>query len=97
MKVCSKCNQERPFSFFQLSDSGNYRNQCRDCRRKAGTDRKKARREMDKKIALLEAASKQLPDNVALPRTFHRVEAWVPEDRSYYRNNGNKHIQSRGV
>lgn len=35
---------------------------------------------------------------VATPRTHHSVEEYRPAaDRSYYRNDGNKHIKSRGL
>ena len=36
------------------------------------------------------------PDGVALARTFVRKDAYVPE-QAYYRNDGNKHIPSRGM
>lgn len=40
--------------------------------------------------------SNKLP--VATPRTYRTTEEYVPsKDRSYYRNDGNKHIKSRGL
>lgn len=104
-KKCTTCGVTKPLTDYNASIEGKYgvRSQCRDCSREATRKSKAKRKEMDRRIAELEAAARaavpELPKEVAAPRTFNTVKD-APWDGKlepiYVRNGGNKHIQSRG-
>lgn len=96
MKKCNKCGAEKPLSDFHRGYV------CKACRALSQLNRKKARREEDRQKALHEAKTRssvewKVAQGIALPRTFSYSDNYVPESNFYQRNNGNKHIQSRGV
>lgn len=95
VKTCSKCGAVKPLADF-------YRGfMCKACRVGSQLRRKKERKEEERLKALAEAQARRESDlvsrNIALPRTFTFTETYVPDSNFYQRNNGNKHIQSRGV
>lgn len=98
--ICSKCKQDKPVHRFAVNSSSKTgrRSECKECQQ-AGWS-KEDRRMKDKQAALdqiarAEEIRKVL--NIAGPRNYVTTEVWIPRDNSYYRNDGNKHIQSRGV
>lgn len=101
MKTCIKCGQQKADTEFPKSQhcATKVRGECKACRAEAGAALKRQRRAEERERARLEAeARKQVVNtNVAGPRNFVTTEVWVPTDRTFYRNNGLKHIQSRGV
>ena len=100
MKKCNTCGETKAIEDFPLTQ-GKRRAQCKLCRVAMQRKRKAERVAELKAIAEAEAAARKEAylnrENVALPRTFTFTETYVPDSNFYQRNNGNKHIQSRGV
>lgn len=96
MKTCTTCNVAHPLSEFPKK-----RGQCRTCRNEWQKANLEARRLRDKQRVLEELAAKDAAylaaRNIAAPRTYNvMTTVYVPE-KGHCRNDGNKHIQSRGV
>lgn len=93
MRTCITCKLSLPVANFL----GN-RNQCRKCRNAAQKVSIEAMRLREKQQALMDLAKRDNPrENVALPRTFAYLNSTYKPERGYARNDGLKHIQSRGV
>lgn len=103
MKTCIKCGESKHESEFPKSQHNplGTRNECKVCKAQIGLNRKWARREEERQKALAEAKNRsdeaKIAKGIALPRNFVSTDSYVPDANFYYRNNGNKHIQSRGV
>lgn len=107
-KTCTKCGESKPTSEFPLCTLGGkygVRSECKPCRAEAQKAARTSRKARERAKSKLEAAARKAEleaaaaSTKALPRTFNTIKdptPWVPVDRTYYRNGGNKHIQSRG-
>lgn len=89
-----------------------YRPLCKKCKNNQQVNQRKARERREKQRQLEEAAQRLIAQDereaitnaqegdtlIALPRTYNKMSTvYVPDTRMFYRNNGNKHIPSRGV
>lgn len=95
--ICLRCKKEKDVTEMTKS----HPKQCKSCRKELQVVYRAGLKERERKQALLEAAARNeaelIAKHVALPRTYVTHEVWVPSERTYYRNNGNRHIPSRGV
>jgi len=89
-KFCINCKMILPVREFSKSNTSKDKlaSSCRHC---YAYYRKHYKMPTAKKVE-----PKQLDESYAQLRTFTRTEPYVPE-RVNYRNDGNKHILSRGV
>ena len=99
--ICSCCKQDKPIELFNKDSHrpSGYRPHCKECKNAKQRDSKAIRRQRDREAALVHAAieaERRKSMNIAAPRTYVSTETWVPEERAYYRNDGNRHIKSRG-
>ena len=97
--TCNVCKQTKLLTLFvrcNKSASG-YRPLCNACKSiQNAAHRAKRSAKVVQEVQASRAAREANPDIVP-PRTFVPADtAWVPQDFGYVRNNGNKHIQSRG-
>lgn len=103
VKKCSRCGLEKPLTeFIQRSNvKSGYGAMCKPCKNDAQVAQRASSMERERLQAIEDAKALNAEDLVArgvcLPRTFVFTETYVPDNRVYYRNDGNKHIQSRGV
>lgn len=101
MKTCNKCKCDKRIDEFPRSATSKdgHRAICRACRNEQRLGWKKAKALQDKIQALQEVAAKDhaVEMNVAAPRTYVTFDPLVPSDRDFYRNDGLKHIPSRGL
>lgn len=89
-----------------------YRPLCKMCKNKQQRKQREARERREKQRQLEEAAQRLIAQDereaitnaqegdtlIASPRTYNKMNTvYVPDTRMFYRNNGNKHIPSRGV
>jgi len=58
MKMCNKCQIERPLDRFSINDYGKFKNPCKDCQSEASL-----KRHHDKKAKVLGALSEVGTDN----------------------------------
>ena len=107
MRTCNRCGKTKPLHEFVTDPKykHGHRPFCRVCKSKEQAKQRVAARLRDKQKALLEAAARQEADSKAQkgeslivpPRTYTNMAVpYVPDTQVYYRNNGNKHIPSRG-
>jgi hypothetical protein len=91
MPKCNKCGETDPNKMATWnSHKSGYRTICKAC---ANAGKKAAR------ARLKEESKRPVPRNpqAAGPRDYVPQGNYVPDPLAYYRNNGNKHIQSRGM
>lgn len=102
MKVCTKCKKSLPESDFSplITGRDGLCPQCKVCKRKGHQEMREKVKEREKKQAELEKflrkQSELTSKGVALPRTIP-YQKWEPMKEGYVRNDGLKHIKSRGV
>lgn len=86
--------------FFQKAKKGLHP-RCKSCRREDNAQQRASRAEREKKQAELEKLSRTEEalnaKGVALPRTFTPQKWDGVIQQGYVRNDGNKHIKSRGL
>lgn len=100
-KLCRVCNVTKPLDQMQFGGKGyadGYKYLCRDCKNKSQVASRKRRKELDIQIAELEACVlvEKIEDGRTPARTFVYLNKPYIPDVSYQRNDGLKHIQSRG-
>lgn len=97
-KKCATCGKVKSIDNFCVAsyDRTKYRPDCKVCKAAKQRVQRKNAKLRDALIAKQTIAKPKAPD-VVPPRTFTTTEVWVPRDRTFYRNDGLKHIQSRGV
>lgn len=103
MKVCTKCKKSLPesdFSAYKLGRDGLFP-QCKPCKRMGHQEMREKVKEREKKQAELEKYLRMQSDltskGVALPRTVVHQKWDGKIEQGYVRNDGLKHIKSRGV
>lgn len=110
-RKCNHCGKVKPFSELvaDTMSKGGYRPLCKPCKNKQQSKQRIAAEYRDKQKALQEAAKRAEQEEKALrerealpfiakPRTYNTMTSvYVPDTREFYRNNGHKHIPSRGV
>lgn len=110
MKYCNHCKTEKPiFDFVKSKESkSGYRAICKEC--KNGQSRalkeKIEAKETKSKHALTATQKKYLgatewkrrerEPNEAPGRLYTPTESYVPSKNDFYRNDGHKHLKSRG-
>jgi hypothetical protein len=88
---CNQCGETNPNRLVVSSQiKSGYRSICKTC----NNDSKRKARENMRLRAL--NPPPRAPDVVG-PRDYVPDGNYVPDPLAYYRNNGNKHIQSRGM
>lgn len=104
MKVCTKCKCELPESDFApyKTGRGGLFPQCKPCKRAGHQAMREKVKERERKQAEFEKSIRTLAAlearGVALPRTIVSFEVWDGKlEEAYVRNDGLKHVKSRGV
>lgn len=101
MKTCRRCGTQYPatnkyFAFNKQSADGLYY-YCKPCKNRENVARLADRAEQARQLA---AAAKERKESLTPPRTFNHLknpECWTGHtERQYIRNEGLKHIPSRG-
>lgn len=97
---CNVCNETKALSMFAQSSSNKlgYRPLCKACRSIKNADQRTRRAALAVEKVLSDRDAREADTSIARPRTYTQNKThWTPPDAGYIRNNGNKHIQSRGV
>jgi hypothetical protein len=91
MQKCNQCGETNLNRLVVSSQiKSGYRSICKTCNNAS----KKQARENQRLLALNPPPK---PENAAPPRTHFGTGSYTPDPLAYYRNDGNKHIQSRGM
>ena len=97
---CNVCNETKAISLFAL-DSKNklgYRPLCKDCRSVKNAAQRARRAAQAVEQVLSDRDAREADTSIARPRTYTQNKThWTPPAPEYVRNNGNKHIPSKGV
>ena len=97
--TCKSCGATKLISMFVrcTKSASGYRPLCNACKSiQNAAHRAKRSAKVVQEVQASRAAREANPDIVP-PRTFVPAStAWVPQDAGYVRNNGNKHIPSKG-
>lgn len=103
-KTCTKCGEAKDRSMFDLNRKSNnrviLRTVCKVCSAKAKREHMAKKRELERLHA--QSIKDQIDrSTIAKPRTFNHLkdgECWTGHtERQYIRNEGLKHILSKGV
>lgn len=97
--TCKSCGATKLISMFVRCTKSvtGYRQLCTACKSKQNAAHRAKRAASVVQAVQETRAAREADKNVTPPRTFVPANtAWVPQDIGYVRNNGNKHIQSRG-
>lgn len=102
-KVCTVCGGTFEYKFLvpgHTSPNG-VRTLCKPCRAVQQAAERKRKAERIKALVKAEAEVRKLKPDLVPPRTFNYLkskETWSGfKEPQYVRNNGNKHIPSKGV
>lgn len=103
-KKCRKCGTMTPYSLLvpgvQCKDG--VQALCKKCKGKQQMIDKKKREDKARELVKAQAEARKMEMNIVLPRTFNHLKdknaIWTGHtERQYIRNEGLKHIPSRGM
>lgn len=102
-KKCRECGGVFTYDLLigNRNSASGVRNVCKGCATIVKNKAAKAQREEQKRLAEIERLRRLNDPATAKPRTFSHLkdkatwDGWT--ERQYIRNDGNKHIQSKGV
>ncbi len=102
-KVCNECGGTFEYKFLvpgKTSQNG-VRPLCKPCRSVQQAEERKRRDKKLRELIKLEIAARKAKQDLVPPRTFNHIKdpaTWTGHaERQYVRNNGNKHIPSKGT
>lgn len=100
-KLCKVCGSIKPLGQMQFGGKGyadGYKYLCRSCKNKMQVESRKRAKERDADIAKFQAIEivKEVDDGRIPARTFVYLGQTYRPEIAYCRNDGLKHIQSRG-
>lgn len=100
-KLCRVCNVTKPLDQMQFGGKGyadGYKYLCKACKNKQHAASRKRAKERDIEMAELEAINlvEKIENGRTPARTFVYLDKPYMPEVSYQRNDGLKHIQSRG-
>ena len=101
--MCNKCKVTKPFAeMVPRAGGGKNKNGvrplCKVCRTAQHVISRLRAREQAVAEAQEKAETRRSDPRMTPPRTYNTsTTPWVPQDTTYYRNNGNKHVPSKGI
>lgn len=101
--VCNKCKVAKLFAEMVPRVGGGkgrsgVRPLCKVCRRKQQQSARTQSRAATVARTNAENEAARNDPRRTPPRTYNTgTTPWVPQDTTYYRNNGNKHVPSKGI
>jgi hypothetical protein len=101
-KVCISCGGTFEYKFLVQGSNyeGGVRPLCKPCRRGIQTAERRRREQAVRDMAKAQAEVRKNTQDLVPPRTFNylKAEPWDGKQEAIYiRNNGNKHIPSKGA
>ena len=100
-KLCKACGSIKPLDQMQFGGKGyadGYKYLCRSCKNKMQVESRKRLKERDAEIAKYQAVEivKEIDDGRTPARTFVYLGQTYRPEVAYCRNDGLKHVLSRG-